>query len=101
MLRLLLPPLAMELPEGLTLNLDLLLPEFIVAGAAMAAILPELLLPVGRRAAATAWTSVAGLLIAFVVVISMGPSSAQALHVVDADGATLYEGSREFLAVSP
>jgi len=91
MLRLLFQPLAMELPEGLTPNLDLLLPEFIVAGTAMAAILPELLLPVGRRAAATAWTSLAGLLIAFVVVIAMGPSAeqAQALHVVDADGATL------------
>jgi len=77
--------LAMKLPEGLTPNLHLLLPEFIVAGTAIAAILPELLLPAGRRARLTAWTSVAGLLVAFVVILAMGPSSKSALHVVDGD----------------
>jgi len=77
------PFLAMDLPAGFTPNLQLLLPEFIVAGTALAAILPELLLPVSRRAAATAWTSLAGLAIAFVVVVAMGPSSEMALHVAD------------------
>jgi NADH-quinone oxidoreductase subunit N len=78
-----LPWLAMKLPEGLSPNLHVLLPEFIVAGTALAAILPELVLPPARRAAATAWTSLAGLLVAFVVVVAMGPQSEQALHVVD------------------
>jgi NADH-quinone oxidoreductase subunit N len=81
--------LAIDLPGGLTPNLDLLLPEFIVAGTALAAILPELLLPAARRAAATAWTSLAGLLIAFVVIVAMGPSGDAALHVVDGDGSMI------------
>ncbi|MDJ0521046.1 MAG: NADH-quinone oxidoreductase subunit N [Planctomycetota bacterium] len=75
--------LAMQLPEGFTPNLHLMIPEFIVAGTALGAILPELLLPAGRRAAATAWTSLAGLAIAFVVVVAMGPSDAMALHMKD------------------
>lgn len=74
--------LAMKIPA---LNLELLIPEFIVAGTAMAAILPELLLPAGRRAAATAWTSLAGLALAFVVVVAMGPSELLALHVLDGE----------------
>ena len=51
------------------LNLDRMLPEFIVAGTGLAAILPELLLPAGRRAIATAWTSVLGLTVALVVLL--------------------------------
>ncbi len=77
--------LAMKLPEGLTPNLQLLMPEFIIAGTAIAAILPELVLPAGRRATATAWTSFVGLVIAFVVIVAMGPSSEKALHVVSGD----------------
>ena len=38
------------MPENLTLNLQVLLPEFVVIGAALAAIITELLLPAGRRA---------------------------------------------------
>ena len=86
MLRLLTTPLGIELPEGLTPNLQVLLPEFIVAGAALAAILPELVLPAGRRAAATAWTSLAGLLIAFVLLVTVGPSEALGLEIRTADG---------------
>ncbi|MDA1194053.1 MAG: NADH-quinone oxidoreductase subunit N [Planctomycetota bacterium] len=77
--------LAFQLPEGLTPNLELLLPEFIVAGTALGAILPELILPAGRRAAATAWTCFAGLVCAFIVVVAMGPSAELALAVKDGD----------------
>ncbi len=49
----------------LELNFDRLMPEFLVAGAGLAAIIPELLLPAGRRAVATAWTSAIGLTLAF------------------------------------
>lgn len=80
--------LAMDLPPGLTPNLELMVPELIVAGTALAAILPELLLPASRRAAATAWTSLAGLLVAFCALLLMSPSESLALHVVE-DGATL------------
>jgi NADH-quinone oxidoreductase subunit N len=84
--------LAIDLPDGLTPNLHVLLPEFILAGTALAAILPELLLPAGRRAAATAWTSLAGLVIAFLVVVGQakGMDGAEvALHVVDEAGNTV------------
>ena len=76
----------MTLPDGLTPNLDLLLPEFIVLGTAFGAILPELLLPAGRRAVATAWTSLIGLLCAFVLVVAMGPSDQLAIQVLDGQG---------------
>jgi NADH-quinone oxidoreductase subunit N len=82
--------LAIELPGTLRPNLGLLTPEFIVAGTGLAAILPELILPSARRAAATAWTSLAGLLIAFVVLVMTGPSSEMALHVTEGEGATLF-----------
>ena len=85
-------PLAIQLPEGLTPNLYLLLPEFIVAGTALGAILPELLLPAGRRAAATAWTCLVGLLVAFVVVLAQGPSDQLAIQVLDGD--TVVSGLR-------
>lgn len=55
------------------LELQNLLPEFLVAGAGLAALLPELLLPPGRRAAATAWTSFAGLLAALLVIVFAAP----------------------------
>ncbi len=84
--------LAFDLPEGLTPNLHLLLPEFIVAGTALGAILPELLLPAGRRAAATAWTSLVGLVCAFVVILVMGPSRELAIQVMEGD--TLVSGLR-------
>ncbi len=74
--------LGIELPEALTPNLQLMLPEFIVAGTALGAIIPELVLPAGRRAAATAWTSLIGLVIAFIVLLTMEPTSTQfAIHV--------------------
>ena len=61
------------MPAPLELGLDRLLPEFIVAGTAFAAILTELLLPAGRRAAATGWTAVAGLVVALVVLLTVTP----------------------------
>ncbi len=54
-----------------------------MAASAIAATLHELLLPAGRRARLTAWTSLAGLLAAFIVILAMGPSGKSALHVVD------------------
>ena len=79
-------PLAITLPEGFTPNLHLLLPEFIVLGTALGAILPELMLPAGRRAVATAWTSLIGLVVAFVVIVAMGPSESLAMQVQAEDG---------------
>ena len=61
----------MDLP--ITLNLDRLLPEFIVAGTGFAAIITELLLPPGRRAVATGWTSVCGLGVALLVLLGATP----------------------------
>ncbi len=58
------------------LELQNLLPEFLVCGAGLAALLPELLLPAGRRAAATAWTSLLGLLAAFLVIVFVAPHGA-------------------------
>jgi NADH-quinone oxidoreductase subunit N len=45
----------------MTFHLHLLLPEFLVAGAVLAVIATELLLPAGRRAPATALTAFVGL----------------------------------------
>ncbi len=85
-------PLAIQLPEGLTPNLNLLLPEFIVAGTALGAILPELVLPAGKRAAATAWTCFVGLVVAFVVILAQGPTDQLAIQVLDGD--TVISGLR-------
>ena len=86
MLSLLTTPLGITLPEGFSPHLQVMMPEFIVAGAGLAAILPELVMPAGRRAAATAWTSMAGLLIAFVLLVMTGPSELLGLEVRGADG---------------
>src|SRR5262245_63335092 len=48
----------------MTLDLHLLMPEFLVAGAALAVIATEVLLPPGRRARATSATALIGLLCA-------------------------------------
>jgi NADH-quinone oxidoreductase subunit N len=53
----------------LVLNLRYLLPEFLVAGAALAVVATEVLLPAGRRARATSLTAIAGLLAALVLVV--------------------------------
>ena len=74
----------------MNLNLDRMLPEFIVAGTGLAAILPELLLPVGRRAIATAWTSALGLIIAFLVLWLAPIHGGHALSVTD----TVYVGGQ-------
>lgn len=58
---------------GIQLDLDRLLPEFVVAGTAMGAIVAELLLPAGRRAVATAWTGVLGLVVALVLLLTATP----------------------------
>jgi len=73
------------------LNLDLLLPEFVVIGAGLAAIITELLLPPGRRAVATAATCLVGLAIAFLLLIFM-PLEGVAMQVTDARDGTQLTG---------
>ena len=72
------------------LNLHLLLPEMLVAGAALSVIVTEVLLPAERRARATAFTALAGLVGALVLLVrswSEGTTGA-AFHLVE-DGATV------------
>src|SRR5262245_60797074 len=69
----------------MTLNLHLLLPEMLVAGAALAVIATEVLLPPDRRARATAFTALVGLAAALVLLArdwSAGTAGA-ALEVVE------------------
>lgn len=67
----------------INLNLDLLLPELLVLGAAFGAIISELLLPAGRRAVATAGLSVVGLLVAFLVLVLGGKTGVAMEHVAE------------------
>ena len=67
---------------AIALNLQVMLPEFIVLGTALAAIITELLLPADRRSVATAALSFVGLVIAFVVLL-VGNLQGAALRFVD------------------
>jgi NADH:ubiquinone oxidoreductase subunit 2 (subunit N) len=70
------------------LRLDLLLPEFVVAGAALGAIVTELLLRAGRRARPTALTAALGLAVALVLLLVQQPEGTAMLVRAVADDAS-------------
>src|SRR5690349_5728333 len=71
------------------LDLHLLMPEFLVAGAALAVVATEVLLPPGRRARATSATALIGLLAALAWIVKDWVQDVQgaAMKVVGTDGA--------------
>lgn len=74
----------------MTLNLHHLLPEMLVAGAALAVVIVELLLPADRRPRGTGLTALAGLVGALVLLLrdAAGGVTGAALQVVE-DGRTI------------
>ena len=80
----------MEIP--LVLNLDRMLPEFLVAGAGLAAILPELVMPAGKRAVATAWTSAIGLAAALACLLFWCPEGIAMLARADGESGAMITG---------
>lgn len=75
---------------AIELNLQVMLPEFIVLGTALGAIITELLLPADRRALATSALSLVGLLVAFAVLL-FGSIEGAALRFID-EAAVLRSG---------
>jgi NADH-quinone oxidoreductase subunit N len=67
------------------LDLHLLLPEMLVAGAALAVVVTEVLLPPERRARATAFTAFVGLAAALALIVRdwIGGTEGAALEVLD------------------
>ena len=70
---------------NIDLNLHLLMPEFIVLAAAFAAIVTELILPANRRAVATAYTSLLGLIVALCLLL-FSPTEGVAMKVMAEGG---------------
>jgi NADH-quinone oxidoreductase subunit N len=73
----------------MVLRLDLLWPELLVAGAGLAVILTDLVLPPGRRARPTALAAGMGLLAALLVIV-FGGKTGHALAVADAADPTRF-----------
>jgi NADH-quinone oxidoreductase subunit N len=74
----------------LTLDLDVMLPELVVAGTALAVVLAEVLAPTRRRLAATAAVAALGLAVAAVLLFTRGTEGV-ALQLLD-DGGTRLTG---------
>lgn len=75
----------------LTLRLDLLMPEMLVAGAGLAVVATEVLLPAGKRARATSFTALVGLLLALALVVRDWGADVRgsALEVLAKDGSVV------------
>ena len=72
----------------LTLNLDVMLPEFVVAGTALAVVLAEVLSPASRRLHATAIVTALGLAVAAFLLLARG-SEGVALELLGDGGVRL------------